>query len=359
LYAGQLGKGEEKMDKIRLGRTEMMVSRLGFGGIPIQRVSEDEAITVVQRCLNLGITFFDTANAYTTSEERIGKAIKGRRGEVIIATKSTSESREGVEKHLNMSLEHLGIDYIDLYQFHDVSNFKSLEIIFDPKGPMALLEEAKKAGVIKHIGVTSHQIDVAKEAVKSDRFETLMFPFNFITCEAADELLPLCHKHDVGFIAMKPLAGGVLDNVTIAFKYLFQFPGVLPIPGIEKPYEIEEIVQVLQESWDMSHSERSEMQRLRDELGNKFCRRCDYCQPCTQEIPISTVMVISSAIRRLPPERLFAGMFADAVDKAANCNECGDCEERCPYQLPIREMLFEMVQCFQAEKQKYDKSVGT
>jgi len=270
------------MDKIRLGRTEMMVSRLGFGGIPIQRISEDEAMTVVQRCLNLGITFFDTANAYTTSEERIGKAIKGRRGEVIIATKSDSESREVVEKHLNMSLEHLGIEYIDLYQFHNVSNFKSLEIVLDPKGPMALLKEAKKAGVIKHIGVTSHQIDVAKEAVKSDHFETLMFPFNFITCEAADELLPLCHKHDVGFIAMKPLAGGMLDNVTIAFKYLFQFPDVLPIPGIEKPYEIEEIDQVLQESWDVSDSERSEMQKMRDERGNKFCRRCDYCQPCTQ-----------------------------------------------------------------------------
>lgn len=347
------------MDKIRLGRTEMMVSRLGFGGIPIQRISEDEAMTVVQRCLNLGITFFDTANAYTTSEERIGKAIKGRRGEVIIATKSDSESREVVEKHLNMSLEHLGIEYIDLYQFHNLSNFKSLEIVLDPKGPMALLKEAKKAGVIKHIGVTSHQIDVAKEAVKSDHFETLMFPFNFITCEAADELLPLCHKHDVGFIAMKPLAGGMLDNVTIAFKYLFQFPDVLPIPGIEKPYEIEEIDQVLQESWDVSDSERSEMQKMRDERGNKFCRRCDYCQPCTQEIPISTVMVISSAIRRLPPERLFSGMFADAVDKATNCNECGDCEERCPYQLPIREMLPEMVQCFQATKQKYNESVVT
>jgi hypothetical protein len=345
------------MDKIRLGKTEMTVSRLGFGGIPIQRVSEGEAIAVIQRCFNLGITFFDTANAYTTSEARIGKAIKGRRGEVIIATKSTSRSREGVERHLNMSLEHLGIEYIDLYQFHQVGNFKSLEIVLDSKGPMAVLEEAKKAGVIKHIGVTSHQIDVAREAVKSNRFETLMFPFNFITCEAADELLPLCRKHDTGFIAMKPLAGGALDNVTIGFKYLFQFPDVLSIPGIEKPREIEEIVQVLEGSWDISDAERREMQRLRDELGNKFCRRCDYCQPCTQEIPISTVMVISSAIRRLPPERLFTGMFADAVEKATNCNECGDCEERCPYQLPIREMLPEMVQCFQTAKQKYDKTM--
>ena len=347
------------MDKVRLGRTEMKVSRLGFGGIPIQRVSEEEAIAVVQRCLDLGITFIDTANAYTTSEARIGKAIKGRREKIVIATKSTSRNREGVEGHLNMSLERLGLDYIDLYQLHQVGDFKSLEIVLDRKGPMVVVEEARKAGVIKHIGVTSHQIDVAKEAVKSDRFETLMFPFNCITCEPEDELLPLCRKHDVGFIAMKPLAGGVLDNVTIAFKYLFQFPDVLPIPGIEKPREVEEIVQVLQGSLEMSDAERSEMQKLRDELGNKFCRRCDYCQPCTQEIPISTVMVIKSAIGRLPPERLFTGMFADAVEKAADCTECGDCEERCPYHLPIMEMLPESVQCFQTAKQKYDKSLAT
>jgi predicted aldo/keto reductase-like oxidoreductase len=353
-----MGRGEDKMDKIRLGKTGMTVSRLGFGGIPIQRVSEDEAVAVVQKCLDLGITFFDTANAYTTSEARIGKAIKGRRGEVVIATKSTSRSCEGVEGHLNMSLEHLGLDYIDLYQFHQVGDFKSLEIVLDPKGPMVVLEKAKKAGVIKHIGITSHQIDVAKEAVKSDRFETLVFPFNFIACEAADELLPLCRKHDVGFIAMKPLAGGALDNVSIAFKYLFQFPDVLPIPGIEKPHEIEEIVEVLQGSWDISETEQREMQRLRDELGNKFCRRCDYCQPCAQEIPISSVMVIKSAIRRLPPERLFTGIFADAVEKAANCTECGDCEERCPFHLPIREMLRESTQCFQAARQKYDGSEG-
>lgn len=347
------------MDEMRLGRTGMKVSRLGFGSIPIQRVSEEEAIAVVQKCLDLGITFIDTANAYTTSEVRIGKSIKGRRGEVVIATKSASRSREGIKGHLSMSLERLGLDCIDLYQFHQVSDFKSLEIVLDPKGPMEVLEKAKKAGVIRHIGITSHQIDVAKEAVKSDRFETLMFPFNFITCEPEDELLPLCREHDVGFIAMKPLAGGALENVTIAFKYLLQFPDVLPIPGIEKPHEIERIVQVLQGSWDMTDAERTEMQRLKDELGNRFCHRCDYCQPCTQEIPISTVMVMTSIIRRMPPEVVFTGIFADAVEKAANCTECGDCEERCPYRLPIREMIAEQVRRFQEAKKEYEQRVAT
>ena len=347
------------MDEMRLGRTGMMVSKLGFGGIPIMRVPEDEAVAVVQKCLDLGITFLDTANAYTTSEASIGKAVKGKREKLVVATKSASRSREGLERHLSMSLDRLGLDYIDLYQFHRVDDFKSLEIVLDRKGPMAVLEEAKRTRVIRHIGVTSHQIDVAEEAVKSDCFETLMFPFNFITCEAADRLLPLCRKHDVGFIAMKPLAGGALENVIIAFKYLFQFADVLPIPGIEKPHEIEQIVKVLQGSRDMTDAERTEMQRLKDELGSRFCRRCDYCQPCTQEIPISTVMVITSVIRRMPPELVFTGIFADAVEKAANCTECGDCEERCPYRLPIREMLREQVQFFQVAKQKYDRSMGT
>jgi len=381
------------MEKMRLGRTEMMVSKLGFGGIPIQRISEDAAVAIVKRCLELGITFLDTANAYTTSEERIGKAIEGRkRDEVIIATKSTSRSREGVADHLRLSLEHLGVEYIDLYQFHQVGDFKSLEIVLDPNGPMAVVEEAKKAGVVKHIGVTSHQIDVAKDLVKSgpmavveeakkagvvkhigvtshqidvakdlvksDRFETMMFPFNFITSEPADELLPLCREHDVGFIAMKPLAGGMLDSVTISFKYLLQFPEVVTIPGIEKIHEIEEIAQVLDRPPELTEAERLEIQRLRDELGTKFCRRCDYCQPCTEGIPISTVMVSSSALNRLPPERLFTGMFADAVERAVNCTDCGDCEERCPYHLPIREMMAEQVPLFQEAKRKYEVQTG-
>jgi len=347
------------MDTIRLGKTEMMVSRLGFGGIPIQRVSEDEAVAVVKRCLDLGITFIDTANAYTTSEERIGKAISGRREGLILATKSTSRSREGVEEHLKLSLERLAVKSIDLYQFHNVADSNSLDRILAPDGPMAVVEEAKSAGVVKHIGVTSHSMDIAKELIKSDRFETIMFPFNFITCEPADELLPLCREHDVGFIAMKPLAGGMLDNVTIAFKYLLQFPGMVSIPGIEKPHQIEEIAQVLEGPWPMTEAEQREMQRLREELGTRFCRRCDYCLPCTEEIPISTVMVSDSFAKRLPEERLFSGWVGDAIEKAANCTDCGDCEERCPYHLPIREKIAEQVQWFQEAKKEYQERVAT
>ena len=343
------------MHKVRLGRTEMMVSRLGFGGIPIQRVSEDEAVAVVRRCLELGINFIDTANAYTTSEEHIGKAISGRREGLILATKSQSRSRNGVERHLKLSLQNLGVESIDLYQFHGVNDFKDLDRVLDPNGPLVLLEEARSAGQIKHIGITSHQIDVAKEAVKSGRFETIMFPFNFVTCEPAEELLPLAREHDVGFIAMKPMAGGMLDNVTLAFKYLLQFPDVVPVVGIEKIHEIEEIVRVLDGAWPMTEAEQHEIQRLREELGTRFCRRCDYCQPCTEEIPISTVMVSQSFARRMPPERIFTGWIAEALEKAASCTECGECEERCPYHLPIREVIADRAQWYHEEKRKYEE----
>ncbi len=347
------------MEKIRLGKTNLMVSKLGFGGIPIQRLSEDDAVAVVRRCLDLGITFIDTANGYTTSEERIGKAIAGRQEKPILATKSGARTREGVESHLKLSLERLGVETIDLYQFHGINDSRSLEMVLDPKGPMGVVEEAKKAGRVKHIGITSHSMDVAKEAVRTDQFESLMFPFNFITCEPADELLPLCRKHDVGFIAMKPLAGGMLNNITISFKYLFQFPDIVSIPGIEKTHEIEEIVQVLEGPWEMTVAEQREMQRLRDELGTRFCRRCDYCQPCSEEIPISMVMVGGSFAKRMPPERIFAGGIDDAMEKAANCTECGDCEPRCPYNLPIREMIAQQVEWYQEEKRKYQEHAAS
>ena len=343
------------MDYVRLGKTNMMVSKLGFGGIPIQRLNEDEAIAVVRRCLELGITFIDTANGYTTSEERIGKAIAGRKERPILATKSGARNREGVESHLKLSLERLGVESIDLYQFHGVSDSRSLEMVLDPKGPMGVVEEAKGARRVKHIGITSHSMDIAKEAVKTDCFETIMFPFNFITREAADELLPLCREHDVGFIAMKPLAGGMLDNATIAHKYLFQFPDIVPISGIEKIEEIEEIVRVLEGPLELTEAEEIEMQRLREELGTRFCRRCEYCQPCPEEIPISMVMNSTSFAKRLPAERFFTGRLTENMEKAANCTECGDCEERCPYDLPIREIIAERSEWYREEKRKYQK----
>jgi predicted aldo/keto reductase-like oxidoreductase len=340
------------MEKIRLGKTEMMVTRLGFGGIPIQRLSEDDAVAVVRRCLDLGINYFDTANGYSTSEERIGKAVKGRRKDVFIATKTFPGTPDIIDKNLELSLKRLTTDYIDLYQFHSVNDMPTLNKILDPEnGLYKVFEKAKKAGKIRHIGITAHQMDAAKAQIKTGKFETIMFPFNFITSEPAIELLPLCREHDTGFIAMKPLAGGMLDNAAIAFKYLLQFPDIVVIPGIQKLREIEEIAGIYQVPSKMTAAERKKMRQMKEELGTRFCRRCDYCQPCAQQIPISMIMTFPTFVKRLPPDwYLKGGFIPDAMAKAASCTECGECEERCPFKLPIREMLKESGTLFEQIK---------
>ncbi len=343
------------MEKIRLGRTNMMVSRLGFGGIPIQRLDEEEAVDVVGRCLDLGATFIDTANAYTTSEERIGKAIAGRRAGLYLATKSGARDRDGVGRHLNRSLEKLGVDYIDLYQFHGVSSFADLDLVLDPNGPRAVVEKAVKAGKVRHVGITSHSMEVAQAAVKSDQFATVMFPFNFIAAEAAEELLPLAREHDVGFIVMKALGGGMLGNATIAFKYLLQFRDLVHIPGIELKSEFEELIKIFSGPKEMTEEETIEMQRQRDELGTRFCRRCEYCQPCPQQIPISMVMNVTGFVKRMPGKRVFAGGIAADMERAATCNECGDCLERCPYHLEIPTRMAEKVEWYAGVKQEFEK----
>ena len=343
------------MQTLRLGKTNLMVSRLGFGGIPIQRLKEDEAVALLKRVLELGITFLDTANGYSTSEERIGKAIQGKRNKVFIATKSGARNREDLEKNMALSFKRLATDYIDVYQFHGVNDIKSLDKIVEPGGPYEAAAAARKAGKIGHIGITSHQIDVAKKAVQMDLFETLMFPFNFITDEAATQLLPLCRQHDVGFIIMKPLAGGMVDNARIAFKYLVQFKDAVAIPGIEKISEIEEIVKYYQATQTMTSAEKEEMKQIKEGLGKHFCHRCDYCQPCTAGIPISMVMTAGSFYKRLPPERFYSDMVGGAMKKAADCSECGECEARCPYDLPIRDKLKEQVAWYNDLLERYQK----
>jgi predicted aldo/keto reductase-like oxidoreductase len=341
------------MEKIRLGKTDMMVSRVGFGGIPIQRLTEDEAITVVRRCLDLGVTFLDSSNAYSSSEERIGKAIAGRREGLILSTRTPSRTRDGAVSDLNLSLERLGTDYIDLYHIHGVNNLDSLKTILVPDGSMETLQNAKRDGVVKHIGLTTHSLDVAKESVKSGHFETVMVAFNFVNDDVASELLPLAKEYDVGIIAMKPLAGGMLDNVTLAFKYLLGFPDVLPIVGIDKTEYIEEIVRLIAAPWSMSKTEQHEMKRLKEELGTRFCRSCDYCQPCTEGIMISVVLNAQSFVKRNPPERIFTGRLVEVIGQVANCQKCGECETRCPYGLPIMDMIYEEADWFSREKVKF------
>jgi predicted aldo/keto reductase-like oxidoreductase len=331
------------MKTLRLGKTGLQISRIGFGGIPIQRLTKNEAIKVVQRCLDLGITFLDTANGYTTSEERIGKAIAGRREQVILATKSTGKDKATAQEHLELSLKRLNTDYIDLWQFHNVSTFEAYDQIFGPNGAMEAAQEALKTGKVRHIGITHHSIDVALKAVPSGHFETVQVPFNFVTNEAEDKLLPLAQEYDVGFIAMKPMAGGMLQDANLAIKWLLQFENVIPDPGIEEIEEIEEIVEIVSGSWELTPQEQQEIERIRMEVGTRFCRRCQYCLPCPEGISIPLMMNLPSFWKRFPAEWFSLIRLAEVIETARGCTQCGECEEKCPYDLPIREMLVENI----------------
>ena len=342
------------MKSVRLGKTGLRVSRIGFGGIPIQRVTETEAIEVVQRCIELGITFLDTATSYTTSEERIGKAIAAnpdQRDSLVIATKTPARDSATALKHLELSLRRLEVEAIDLWQMHNVNSFEVLEQVLGPGGALEAAWQALEAGKIRHIGITCHSMDVGLEAVPTGLFETVQFPFNFVTNEAVEKLVPLALEHDVGFIAMKPFGGGMLGNANLAIKYLLQFDHVVPDPGIETVDEIEEIATILAGPWELTDVEWEQIARIRAEVGVRFCRRCGYCEPCPEGVRISLVMNLPSVWKRMPAERLTTGNLSAAIQTGRRCIACGECEEKCPYLLPIREVIAENMTIYEREYQ--------
>jgi predicted aldo/keto reductase-like oxidoreductase len=325
---------------MRLGKTGLEVSRVGIGGIPILRLPEKEAAEVVRFALDLGITFIDTANAYTSSkkssEELIGKGVAGRRDQVVIATKTGVRTKKGALKHLQFSLKRLDTDYIDIWQFHGVHNEEAYERIMSPGGAMEAATEALESGTIRHIGFSSHAIDISLKMVESGNFETIQFPVNFVNNEAVEKLIPLTQKMDVGFIGMKPFAGGHLRYADLAIKYLLQFENVLPDPGVKSFQEIKEIVDVVEGKWELSAADEKRMKDIRDKLGTRFCRWCGYCEPCPNDVNISWLMNV-----RLVDsygDRYFNNA-AKAVETAQKCVQCGECETKCPYELPIMETI--------------------
>jgi len=336
------------MQSVRLGGTGLQVSRIGFGGIPIQRVSDEEAQRIIRRAFDLGVTFFDTAHGYGTSEERIGKALEGVRDRIVLATKTPARTRDEALEHLGLSCQRLRTDVIDLWQLHNVSSERAYDEVTGPGGALEVAQEAYRRGIVRHIGVSSHSLDMALKLTASGDFETIQFPFNYVTCEAEQKLIPLAIENDVGFIGMKPFAGGLLDDARLALKYVLQWDAVVPDPGIETLADIEELVEILEGDVCLTEVERKEIDRIRAEVGHRFCRRCGYCLPCPVEIPIPAALGVDSFVRRFPRERVLNSGMPRVVAKAGECLQCGACETRCPYGLPIREMLVENIQAFEA-----------
>jgi predicted aldo/keto reductase-like oxidoreductase len=332
---------EMTIQKRVLGKSGLKATRIGFGGIPIQRLSDEEAVEVVKRSHDLGINFFDTARAYTTSEERIGKALRDVRDDLFIATKSVHRDKEGLLKDLETSLDKLQTGWIDLYQLHMISKENEWEKVKGPSGALEGLIEAKDAGKINHLGVTSHNPELMMDVLREGFFETVMIPYNYLTHRPADGLIPLCGELNVGVIVMKPFGGGAIANVETALKYVLGNEGVdVVIPGMMSVEEIEENLAVGSGDYKLSGEDLGLIERDRGELGSQFCRACDYCRPCPQGIPISTVLRTEDQFLKLTgwTPRLIKQVL-EAEPKVGSCVKCGQCEERCPYELPIRDLL--------------------
>ncbi|MDR1412241.1 MAG: aldo/keto reductase [Spirochaetaceae bacterium] len=331
------------MKKVRLGKTGLMVSRVALGGIPIMRVPKAEAAELVREAIGLGINFIDTAHVYSDSEEKIGEGIKGiRREDLVIASKSPANDKKAFNEHLETSLKRLGVDYIDIYQLHNIGSGARRDAVLAPGGAYEGLVEAVRAGKVRFPAFSSHSLPIVLELAKSGKFSVLQFPFNYIDYEAEKDLIPLAKELDMGFIAMKPMGGGLLDNAGLSFRYLLQYDSVVPDPGIERIEEIREIAAIVEKNEPLSGEDRKEIEKLRAEFGPSWCHRCDYCQPCPQGIPISSALGAKSSIKRFSPAR-WRELIGPALESARNCLECGECVKRCPYHLEIPKLLKESI----------------
>ena len=319
------------MQTTRLGRTGLHVSRTAFGALPIQRVDFDTAKAILTRAVDGGITFIDTASGYSDSEEKIGYALAGRRDELFIATKcSGAKNRADVIAKVEESLRRMKTDHVDVLQLHNPSELPDPA---DPESTYAGLLEARERGLTRFIGITNHTRSLAVEAVESGLYDTLQFPLSAISSAEDFELAELCARHDVGFIAMKALCGGLLSNARLAFAGLRPYGNVVPIWGIQRMSELEEILALEADPPELTPALEAEIEREKTELAGEFCRACGYCLPCRVGINIPVAARIGLMIRRLPSARFATEEFQAEMAKVEECIDCGDCRARCPYHL--------------------------
>jgi predicted aldo/keto reductase-like oxidoreductase len=326
--------------KQRLGRTGLEVTRLGFGGIPIQRISEEEAVSVVKHVIEQGVTLLDTARGYTNSEERIGLALKQTDGQVYISSKSPERTADGILKHLRISLKKLQLDKIDIYSSHNVSSFEQYEKVTAPGGALEGLMRARDEGLIDFPGITSHNLDVLEQAISDDHFDTIMTCYSFLEPKAEEKVIPMAIEKDLGIMTMKNFSGGVIEDAAVALKYAFSCPEVVPIPGVDSIAAADQNWEIFSlPDYSMTDEERARMEAVKEEYGGRFCRRCDYCLPCSEGIYIQTMLGIRSMIKRMGEDAFDRPWIKTAIEKGRACTECGECEPRCPYDLPIPELI--------------------
>lgn len=324
------------MEYVTLGSTQITVNKNGFGALPIQRISEKDAVYLLRKAFDAGITFFDTARFYTDSETKLGEAFDGIRDKVYIATKTGATTVDGFWKDLETSLNNLRTDYIDLYQFHNPA--------FCPKpgdesGIYDAILEAKEKGMIRHIGLTNHRLHIANEAIDSGLYETLQFPFCYISGEQELKLVDRCREKNMGFIAMKALSGGLINNSAAAYAFMSQFDNVLPIWGVQRESELDEFISYINNPPTMTGEIRDIIEADRKELSGEFCRGCGYCMPCPAGIEINNSARMSLMLRRAPSKAWLTEDWQNKMKKIEGCLNCGKCKSKCPYGLDTPVLL--------------------
>ncbi len=334
-----------------LGKTGLEISEVGFGAIPIIRLGMEEAVRVLRRAHDRGITFYDTANMYLDSEEKIGRAFRGLRHQVVLATKTIKRDRQGAAADIDLSLHRMNTDYIDLFQFHQVSQETDYQTLIGPDGALEAVRQAREAGKLRHLGVTSHSLEMALKLVKTGLFSTVQFPFNFIEESPSLELHPEARAREMGILAMKPFCGGMVESARLCFKFLRQWPDVIPLPGFDTEERVDEVVDLYGQENVVAPEDLAEMGECREALGERFCRRCEYCQPCPQGVMITPAMIYPVIAHRMSPA-IASNFSAKAMESVRNCIECGECLERCPYGLPIPEMLKEHLALYEEHRRQ-------
>ena len=324
------------MRKIRLGKTELMVTSTAMGCLPVQRCDENDAVRLLRAAYEGGINYFDTANAYTDSEKKIGLALSGVRDKIVISTKSAARDKAGVLAHIENSLRMMKTDHIDLFQFHQVTEVPDPN---DPNGAYAGALEAKERGWIRHIGVTSHRVNIAEDCIASGLFETLQFPFSYISSERDLALAQKCKEADMGYIAMKGLAGGMLNNARACHAFMKSYDNVVPIWGIQKLEELEQWLALAEEDPDLDEELSAFIRQERQELSGSFCRSCGYCMPCPAGIEIFNCARMNMLLRRSPWQQYMTDAWREKMEKINDCIGCHSCSSRCPYQLDTPNLL--------------------
>ncbi len=341
------------MNRIRLGRTNLMAGRSGFGALPIQRIGIQEAGRLLRKAYDRGINFFDTARAYTDSEEKIGAALADVRERIIIATKTGAEDRKTFFAHLETSLRHLKTDYIDLYQLH---NPKALPDPDDPEGLYRALLEAKDKGMIRFIGLTNHRLDVAVAAVDSGLYDTVQYPLSLLSNDKDLGLVSLCEKKDVGLIAMKALSGGLINNGKAAFVFLRQYRNILPIWGVQKESELEEFLACEQNPPPLDEAMWQIINEFRTELSAEFCRGCGYCLPCPAQIQIPTAARMALFLNRAVYQNYLTDEWREQMELIEKCIDCGHCRKHCPYELDTPNLLKRNLLAYREFDAKHSKT---